>query len=224
MELRALSNYGDGVLRADQAGQGQIDEVERQLVAEAQSGSVEAFSVLVDSHHTGVYRIAYRMLGPQDATDITQEIFLRALKALRRFQYQGEASFRTWLHRIAVNACINEIRRRKRRGQVEGPSLDEAMETEDGPMSRSVPDETWSPHVLAERAEVQRAVRRIVKTLTPKHRAVITLVDLEQNNYEESAAILGCPVGTLKSRLARARKQFADRWEAYQRGELSMAD
>ncbi len=217
-----MDDLGDHARQPKSADQGSVDEIERQLVAEAQTGSVEAFSVLVDTHHTGVYRIAYRMVGPQDATDITQEIFLRALKALRRFQYQGEASFRTWLHRIAVNACINEIRRSKRRGQVEGPSLDASIETDDGPMTRSVPDETQSPHVLAERAEVQRAVRVIVQMLTPKHRAVITLVDLEQNNYEDSAAILACPVGTLKSRLARARKQFADRWEAYQRGELSV--
>ncbi len=213
---------GDDARQPGLADQGSVDEIEKQLVAEAQSGSVEAFSALVDTHHTGVYRIAYRMVGPQDATDITQEIFLRALKALRRFQYQGEASFRTWLHRIAVNACINEIRWNKRRGQVEGPSLDESIETDDGSMTRSVPDETQSPHVLAERAEVQRAVRAIVQMLTPKHRGVITLVDLEQNNYEDAAAILACPVGTLKSRLARARKQFADRWEAYQRGELSV--
>ncbi len=217
-----MDDLGDDARQPGLADQGSADEIEQQLVAEAQAGSVAAFSMLVDPHHTGVYRIAYRMVGPQDATDITQEIFLRALKALRRFQYQGEASFRTWLHRIAVNACINEIRRGRRRGQVEGPSLDESIETDDGPMTRAVPDETQSPHVLAERAEVQRAVRAIVQMLTPKHRAVITLVDLEQNNYEDAAAILACPVGTLKSRLARARKQFADRWEAYQRGELSV--
>lgn len=222
MGRRALDDLGDDARQPGLADQGSADEIEQQLVAEAQAGSVDAFSMLVDTHHTGVYRIAYRMVGPQDATDITQEIFLRALKALRRFQYQGEASFRTWLHRIAVNACINEIRRRKRRGQVEGPSLDESIETDDGPMTRSVPDETQSPHVLAERAEVRRAVRAIVQMLTPKHRAVITLVDLEQSNYEDAAAILACPVGTLKSRLARARKQFADRWEAFQRGELSV--
>jgi len=203
---------------------GSPDEAERRLVAAAQQGSLDAFAKLVDTHHGGVYRIVYRMCGDQDATDITQDIFLRALRALRRFQYQGEASFRTWLHRITVNACINEIRRRKRRGQVEGPSLDEDIEGEDGPMSRVVPDETLSPHVLAERAEIQRAVRQIVKTLSPKHRAVLTLVDLQQSNYEEAAATLGCPVGTLKSRLARARKQFAVKWERFERGELSLDD
>jgi len=176
----------------------------------------------VDVHHSGVYRIAYRMCGQQDATDLTQEIFLRALRALRRFQYQGEASFRTWLHRIAVNACINEIRRRKRRSQVEGPSLDEDIEGEDGPMPRVVPDESQSPHVLAERAAIRRAVRQIIQTLSAKHQAVLTLVDLNGQNYEEAAAALGCPVGTLKSRLARARKQFADKWQQFERGELSL--
>jgi len=209
-------------LRGRRAASAPGDDIERELVAQAQEGSLDAFSMLVDTHHSGVYRIAYRMCGDQDATDLTQEIFLRALRALRRFQYQGEASFRTWLHRIAVNACINEIRRRKRRSQVEGPSLDEDIEGEDGPMARVVPDETQSPHVLAERAAVRRAVRRIIETMSPKHRAVLTLVDLEGSNYEEAAATLGCPVGTLKSRLARARKQFGQRWQRYEAGELSL--
>ncbi len=200
------------------------DDSERELVAQAQQGSLEAFAILVDTHHTGVYRIACRMCGDQDATDLTQEIFLRALRALRRFQYQGQASFRTWLYRIAVNACINEIRRRKRRSQIEGPSLDEELDSEDGPMDRVVPDESHSPHVLAEREAVRRAVRKIVQMLSPKHRAVLTLVDLEGSNYEEAAAALGIPIGTLKSRLARARAQFAIRWKRYEAGELSLDD
>ncbi|MCD6362076.1 MAG: sigma-70 family RNA polymerase sigma factor [Armatimonadetes bacterium] len=217
-----MDDSENGISGDDRSGRPPEDDRERELVAQAQEGSLEAFSALVDVHHAGVYRIAYRMCGAQDATDLTQEIFLRALRALRRFQYQGEASFRTWLHRIAVNACINEIRRRKRRNLVEGPSLDEDIEGEDGPMERVVPDETQSPHVLAERTAVQRAVRKIVAEMSPKHRAVLTLVDLEGCNYEEAAAALGCPVGTLKSRLARARKRFAYKWQRYENGDLSL--
>lgn len=200
--------------------QGQPDGADAPLVAAAQQGNAEAFGVLVDKYHSKVYGIVYRMCGPADAADLTQDIFLRALRALRKFQYQGEASFRTWLYRIAVNACINELRRRKRRSAIEGPSLDEELEGEDGTISRAVPDETQSPHVLAEREEERRAVHRIVEMLTPKHRAAITLVDLEQFDYEEAAGILECPLGTLKSRLARARDQFAEKWRQYEEGKL----
>jgi len=203
---------------------GGVDRADQALVEAAQAGSAEAFGELARRYHSNVYGIVYRMCGADEAADLTQEIFLRALRALRKFQFQGDASFRTWLYRIAVNACINELRRRKRRSDVEGPSLDEDIETEDGSVSRSVPDETRSPHVLAERAEVQRAVQAIVAMLTPKHRAALTLVDLNQLDYEEAAVALECPLGTLKSRLARARKQFAEKWTEYQSGTLLLDD
>lgn len=203
---------------ADRSG---VDRADQALVEAAQAGNSEAFGELAERYHSNVYGIVYRMCGADDAADLTQDIFLRALRALRKFQFHGDASFRTWLYRIAVNACINELRRRKRRSDVEGPSLDDDIETEDGSVSRSVPDETRSPHVLAERAEVQRAVHAVVAMLSPKHRAALTLVDLQQLDYEEAAATLECPLGTLKSRLARARKQFAEKWQQYQDGKLT---
>lgn len=220
MPSRAFVDSEDCPVTVTHEQQGQPDGADAPLVAAAQQGNAEAFGVLVDKYHSKVYGIVYRMCGPADAADLTQDIFLRALRALRKFQYQGEASFRTWLYRIAVNACINELRRRKRRSAIEGPSLDEELEGEDGTISRAVPDETQSPHVLAEREEERRAVHRIVEMLTPKHRAAITLVDLEQFDYEEAAEVLKCPLGTLKSRLARARDQFAEKWRQYEEGKL----
>ncbi len=181
------------------------------LVQAAQEGSAEAFSALVDRYHGKVFGIVYRMCGPGDAEDLTQEIFLRALTALRKFQFQGESSYRTWLYRIAVNACINELRRRKRRYQVEGPSLDELVETNSGLMERSIPDFSRMPHEIAERRELQELVQAVIQTLPPHHRAVIALIDLEGVEYEEAARIIGCPLGTLKSRLARARQAFGRR-------------
>ena len=220
MGSRAFVNSEDCPLNATSGRQGVPDGADSPLVAAAQEGSAEAFGVLADKYHGSVYGIVYRMCGPQDAADLTQDVFVRALRALRKFQYQGEASFRTWLYRIAVNACINELRRRKRRGQIEGPSLDEDLETEEGTMARVVPDETQSPHVIAEREEQRRAVREVVAMLTPKHQAAIVLVDLQQLDYEEAARALGCPLGTLKSRLARARDQFAEKWRQYEEGKL----
>lgn len=222
MRSEALVQSEDLRVRARGSDQADIDRADEVLVAKAQDGDTEAFGTLAQRYHSSVYGIVFRMCGADEAADLTQEIFLRALRALRKFQFQGEASFRTWLYRIAVNACINELRRRKRRADIEGPSLDEDVATDDGTVDRSVPDESRSPHVLAERAEVQRAVQAIIATLSPKHRAALTLVDLHQLDYEEAAAALDCPLGTLKSRLARARRQFAARWREYEDGKLSV--
>lgn len=185
------------------------------LVSAAQDGSADAFSALVDKYHSKVFGIVYRMCGPSEAEDLTQDIFLRALTALRKFQFQGESSYRTWLYRIAVNACINELRRRKRRHQIEGPSLDELVETGNGMMERSIPDFSRMPHEIAERRELQKLVQAVIQTLSPHHRAVIALIDLEGVEYEEAARIIGCPLGTLKSRLARARQAFGRRLRRY---------
>lgn len=181
------------------------------LVLEAQAGSAEAFAVIVGKYHAKVFGIVYRMCGPGEAEDLTQEIFIRALTALRKFQFHGASSFRTWLYRIAVNACINELRRRKRRYQVEGPSLDELVETGSGLVERHIPDLSRLPHEIAERHELQALVQDVIQTLAPHHRAVIALIDLEGVEYEEAARIIGCPLGTLKSRLARARQAFGKR-------------
>lgn len=215
--------FVDSEDRPVKAGNGErrgFDGADQALVESAQNGCARAFGELAERYHSNVYGIVYRMCGPDQAEDLTQDIFLRSLRALRKFQFHGDASFRTWLYRIAVNACINELRRRKRRSDIEGVSLDEDIQTDEGTVSRAVPDESQSPHVLAERSEVQRAVQAIIATLTPKHRAAITLVDLQQLDYEEAATTLECPLGTLKSRLARARRQFAEKWQQYEAGEI----
>lgn len=192
-----------------------VSQEDALLVTAAQRGQADAFSALVDRYHNKVFGIVYRMCGPAEAEDLTQDIFLRALTALRKFQFKGEASFRTWLYRIAVNACINELRRRKRRYQWEGPSLDEVVETTGGSLVREVPDLGRQPHEVIECRELQGVVQAIIQTLSPPHRAVIALIDLEGVDYEEAARIIGCPLGTLKSRLARARQAFGRKLRRY---------
>lgn len=192
------------------------------LVAAAQRGNAEAFGELVDRYNRKVYGIVYRMCGAGEAEDITQDIFIRALQAIRGFKYQGEASFRTWLYRIAVNACINELRRRKRRRDTDGPSLDEAIETPSGAFSRSVPDYSQMPDVEVERQELCAAVHAALRSLSPRHRIVLTLIDLQGMEYEEAAQVMGCPLGTLKSRVARARDAFAVAYRRYEQGTLQI--
>lgn len=190
------------------------------LVRAAQLGNGEAFGVLVERYHRQVYGIVYRMCGATEAEDLTQDIFVRALQALRGFKYQGQASFRTWLYRIAVNASINELRRRKRRRAVIGPSLDEIIETDGGAVARSVPDGSKMPQDVLERQEERDAVHAVLRTLSPKHQAVLALVDLQGMDYEEAARTVGCPLGTLKSRVARARDAFAAQFRRYQQGTI----
>ena len=185
------------------------------LVDAAQRGDSEAFGTLVDRYHTEVYALAARMCGPEAAEDLTQDIFLKVLTALRQFRFRREASFRTWLYRIAVNSAINELRQRKRRRQFKGPSLDEPVATEDGYRGRQLPDSTGEPYQRLAQSELQRAVHEVLKLLTPKQRAALVLIDLEGLNYEEAAKVLGCPLGTLKSRLVRARGAFAQKFQQY---------
>ena len=199
------------------------DEI--RLVERARQGDPEAFGRLVDRYHRRVYGIVYRMCGPDDAEDLTQDIFLKALAALRSFQFQGNASFRTWLYRIAVNASINELRRRKRRRAVEGPSLDTPVSTEDGSVERELADEhELAPAEEVERNETQRTVREVLARMRPQHRLVLTLVDLENMEYREAATLLKCPLGTLKSRVARAREAFAREYEKYQKVQAQEAE
>lgn len=199
------------------------DEV--RLVEQARQGDPEAFGRLVDRYHRRVYGIVYRMCGPDDAEDLTQDIFLKALAALRSFQFQGNASFRTWLYRIAVNASINELRRRKRRRTVEGPSLDTPVSTDEGTVEREIADEHGlAPAEEAERNETQQIVREVLARMRPQHRLVLTLVDLENMEYREAAALLKCPLGTLKSRVARAREAFAREYQRYQKTQEQEAD
>ena len=198
---------------------------EMRLVELARQGDPEAFGKLVDRYHRRVYGIVYRMCGPDDAEDLTQEIFLKALAALRSFQFQGNASFRTWLYRIAVNASINELRRRKRRRAVEGPSLDTPVNTEDGSVERDIADEhELAPAEEVERSETQRMVHEVLARMRPQHRLVLTLVDLENMEYREAATLLKCPLGTLKSRVARAREAFAREYEKYQKVQAQAAE
>ena len=200
---------------AEVAGE-HFDSEDARHVARAQSGDAEAFGALVEKYQTKIYGIVYRMCGAgDDVADLGQEIFLRALTALRKFQYQGEASFRTWLYRIAVNVCINELRRRKRKRRIEGASLDEMVSTETGLVERMVPDRTTMPHHIAERKETCEIVHRILQQMSPQHRAVLTLVDIQGMPYEEAATAIACNLGTLKSRLSRARRAFGAKYRQY---------
>ncbi len=177
------------------------------LIASAQKGNLEAFNRLVIAYQDAVYNLAYRILGERDAAeDATQETFLRAWRNIKK--YRG-GSWRGWLFRIATNICYDQLRYRQRRPQVPLEPPDEA-DAPDSPAWLADRSPNASPEAQAEQADLRRAIEICLRKLAPDFRAVLTLVDLEEFSYAETAQILGVPKGTVKSRLARARARMQE--------------
>ncbi len=205
---------GRSVAAALSAGHSLERVPDSELVLGAQQGLERAFSAIVDRYHAKIYGLVYRMCGAKEAEDLTQDVFLRALSRLDKFELRNEASLRTWLYRIAMNVSINELRRMRRRRQLEGPSLDAAVQTPEGEIPRGVPDLSRMPHTIAEREETRELVHAIIRQMPPKYQQVLVLIDLEGMEYEEAAAVIGCRIGTVKSRLSRAREALAIKLKA----------
>lgn len=167
-----------------------------ELVRAAAGGDEDAFAELVRLHEKKVYNLALRICGnAEDAADAAQDAFVSAWKGLPNFR--GEAGFSTWLYRLASNAAIDLLRRNKRqRGEV---SLD-------GLGAGSVPvDGEPSPQELAEGAELREAVAAGLAQLSEAHRQALVLREMQEMRYEEIASALGVDLGTVKSRISRAR-------------------
>ena len=174
---------------------------EQRLVAAARGGDEGAFETLVRLYEKRVFALAVRMCGSrEDAAEASQEAFLAAWQGLAFFR--GESSFSTWLYRLTSNACVDLLRREGRHRAAAGPSLD------DEEAGLDVPDQTLSPQDEAERRELREAIDRGLEALTPEHRQVLVLREMHQLSYDEIADVLSLDVGTVKSRISRARKQL----------------
>ena len=174
---------------------------EEQLIRRAQQGDSGAFEELLLLHQKKVYNLCLRMsANADDALDLSQEAFLRAWRSLG--QYQFEASFSTWLFRLTSNICIDFLRRKKRRQET---SLTENYEDSDEGAELSIPDTQPSPEQQAMTNETRIELARAMEQLSPEHREILQLRVIEDLPYEQIADILGVRVGTVKSRLARAR-------------------
>ncbi len=190
---------------------GLAQEAVEDLVERAKAGDRPAFGQLVEVYQDKIYGYVSRMLGdPDEAEDVAQETFVRAYRSLPHFR--GAASFHTWLYRIASNLAI-DVARRNRRQSTGDFSLDEPLESEEGDYEREIADESGSPEQLTQRREMQELVRQAVAELPEKLRAVVVLYELQGESYEDIAEILGCPLGTVKSRLFNARSQLKDMLE-----------
>ena len=177
---------------------------EEQLIRRAQQGDNVAFEELLLLHQKKVYNLCLRMsANPDDALDLSQEAFLRAWRSLGPYQF--EASFSTWLFRLTSNICIDFLRRKKRRQET---SLTESYDDSDEGAELSVPDAQPGPEQQAMTNETKIELARAMEQLSPEHREILQLRVIEDLQYEQIADILGVRVGTVKSRLARARLSF----------------
>lgn len=168
------------------------------LIDRARRGDSYAFETLVRHYSPRLYQTAYRLLGNQpDAEDALQQALVKAYLHLGEFR--GEAAFGTWIHRIVINLCHDELRRRGRRIR---------SETEWEPDRTPVPDQTPEsrPDEAAEQEELGRTVQVALEAVPPVYRTPVVLRDLQDYSYDEIAIILGCSVGTVKSRVHRGRQ------------------
>ena len=174
---------------------------ENELVARAQSGSVEAFDELMLAHQAQVYALARRMLGDHDdAADIQQETFVQAWRSLKRFR--GDARFATWLHRIAVNLCLSRKRRKDvtvERGLVE----DQAGQSSE------------SPAACMQRAETAVMFRKVLAGMPAHYRVLIVLRVIEERTYEEIGRMLGCSIESARRRACKARNLLRERMRPF---------
>ncbi|MCH7609932.1 MAG: sigma-70 family RNA polymerase sigma factor [Chloroflexi bacterium] len=172
------------------------------LIQGAKSGDLDAFNRLVLNYQGLAFNVALRIMGDEpSAADATQEAFISAYRGLKR--YRG-GSFRAWLLRIVTNACYDELRRLKRRPAA---SLDEMMEQE---AALPVASPTEGPEAAVQRSELIRVIEDCLQGLAPEFRVVAVLVDIQGFNYQEVAESIGKPLGTVKSRLARARAKLRE--------------
>ncbi len=183
------------------------------LIGDAQRGDLEAFNRLILVYKDQVYNLAYRILGdPQAADDAAQEAFISAYKGLRR--YRG-GSFRAWILRIVTNACYDELRRRKRRPTIGMEDLNPLDDPEETDSAGVLAAEGGDPESEAQQAELARALEECLGGLPDEFRLVAVLVDVQGHDYREASQVLGTPLGTVKSRLARARLRMRDCLQAH---------
>ena len=177
---------------------------ERDLIRRAKQGDMLAFEKLILKHEKIVYNVALRMMNhSEDARDISQEVFLKAYRSLSNFDERSQ--FSTWLYRITHNTCIDEMRKRKGKQTY---SLEEELESEDGSMQRQIADEGDTPEESLLREEKKGEILKALDTLSEEHKAAIILRDVKGLSYEEIAEILELSLGTVKSRISRARTQL----------------
>ena len=177
---------------------------DRTLVQAAQQGEMAAFEELVARHRDKIYARAYSMMrNDEEAVDLSQEAWVKGWQRLR--QFQGDASFGTWMTRVVINLCLDQLRKHKR----QRTESIEAMDDESGGVERHMPVVTVNPTAGLERTELRQRIDRALGLLSHEHRTVLVLHEFEDMEYKEIAKTMGCSIGTVMSRLFYARRKLA---------------
>lgn len=185
------------------------DPEEKLLIERCKRGERAAFDTLIRNYEKRVYNLAYRLSGHYDeANDISVDTFMRVFQAIRLFR--GDSNFSTWLFRIVTNVYLD---RRKRMQNKQHLSLEEYIELEENTVARQVEDTAPTPDLRAEEQERHELLQSAIDALPGYQRAMIVLYHKESLSYEEIAEVMSLPIGTVKSRLNRARLMLREKLE-----------
>jgi len=192
---------------ADKAAE-RIDE--QALIQRCKDGDVGAFDELYRAYEKRVFNCAFRITGNyHDASDVASEAFIRAFHSIQTFR--GDAKFATWIYRIVTNVYLDE---RKKSKSHRLTSLDECLELDENSVTRQIEDDSPSPGEVVENKERARALQCAINSLPDYQRVIVTLYHLQHRSYEEIADILRLPIGTVKSRLNRARIALGEKLQS----------
>ncbi len=192
------------------------DVSDERLVKLSQRGNSVAFEELIARHRDKIYARAYSMMrNEEEALDLSQEAWVKGWQRLK--QFEGESSFVTWMTRIVINLCLDQIRKQKRQ---RAESI-ELMEEESGGVERQMPVITTNPTEGLERGELRKRIDEALGRLSEAHRTVLVLHEFEELEYKEIAKRMSCSIGTVMSRLFYARRRMASLMANYKREELS---
>ena len=177
-----------------------MNDQEQNWIQAAKGGDQAAFGHLVETYQKRVYALTVRMCPTRElAEEAAQEAFLSAWQGLPFFR--GDSAFSTWLYRLASNACVDLLRKESRH---QGPSLD------DEAVSADTADPAPTPEKAAEQRELRTQIEAGLRSLSPEHREVLVLREIQQLSYDEIADVLSLDLGTVKSRISRGRRQLRD--------------
>ena len=177
---------------------------DRSLVQAAREGDMVAYEELVARHRDKIYARAYSMMrNEDDAIDLSQEAWVKGWQRLK--QFQGESSFATWMTRIVINLCLDQLRRQKRHRAESIEMLDE----ESGGVERQMPAVVVNPTERLERGELRQRIDKALGQLSETHRTALVMCEFEEMEYKEIAKAMNCSIGTVMSRLFYARRKMA---------------
>jgi RNA polymerase sigma-70 factor (ECF subfamily) len=190
-----------------------MNESDGELVARCKNGDMSAFDLIVHKHKVPLINFAYRFIGDRDtAEDLVQETFVRVYKNISRYR-KDTASLRTWMYRIAANLCKNELRNRSTRSKM---LVNSAMVAQDSSvLTEEMMDGSRGPDRQLEEKELQKVLAQAISRLPERLRISIILRDIEGMTYEEISRVINRPIGTVKSRINRARLMLKDKMSAY---------